>query len=1052
MLSAVAFNPYMSKSKAMVSKMPASSNEDFGPANIELSPAFTVKPVHLQFDLKGTLRRVLIENNILYAMRTTSIYRIDLSNPSVVTTYPLPQTKSEPKDCWLSPDGSNIIISYKDLTYFHLHDTYQKFKPLFKWKGLNVCSLTFLTPTESHDTESTLLCACDDESLYLGQITASSQDSKRDDKHLKQVYKSTEKPIGIATSNNGTRISLVTEVQILHWDAFELSFSELLVVLKAAPSAQKHAARLSPHSVFVHCSSWWTVIDAGNDSILYHSEDSSLNKSLPSAKSFSNLTLTSVVASTYHLMILNRKRDRISVINRLRNAQITEIDLDNIRTKLEPILGIALDFTGSTFWTYTANGIFEIVVTNESTSVWFDYYKLGEFDKALKCVEDGDPFARPKVDLIHIKQGYDLLQKGLFGSPVLESYPDSNAINLQIAGIKKLGELSEPFEKVCLMILNLQSGSNLDSLQFTVSSNPFLSNTLLIEYLLTKFKSATQMFNGLRQTVLSSWIVELLLRQLYSVRASNIMGLKTNEQSKLQAKGIEDEITSKLRTFLKHNGDVLERSCIYQTFKDLCLEDQLVFFADVSRDYEFLVHYHIEISEWDLALKALISLYVDDRSVGEKCALNTSALLLVNSPRQTVETWLKLEGLKFEDLLPAIMMYNKNNADLDFRENQTIKFMQRLIFDRSSKDSLVNNTLLSLIITYKKHSHESDIFLNKQLIRLLNQLRSDKEAYAPFDTDLILRLCLSYMRYEAAITILINEKALYFDALDLALKVKSVDMAELTLHRFGESMKAGRDESIKDKFGRIDLESDTHVSRKELWLRYSRSLIQDDQDRTLYKTILGKLSTKDQEDIETPVDEVSDEVRLKMILRYLYEFAARTDESMILTLKDLLGMFPETILVNKFKQEIFESLSDYNQNISALRGELEASLVTSQKLRAQIQEQLSESHKGKVLAIIEPGEPCRLCHNLLINRNFIFFPNCQHAFHRDCIARYFLQHGNYHFEKIFQKFKKNKEQAQKEEIDSLIMAECILCSVSSVNSIDDDLLSDSVNLGTDWEL
>lgn len=1016
-------------------------------------PTFSLEPVHLQFDLNGTLRKVLVQNNVLYLIRSTVVSRIDLSRPSAVGNCPLPQTKSKIRDSWLHPNGKHLIISFEDLTYYYLHISYQKFKPLTKFKGLNVAQLIFLSSKEDSTVDaSLLLLTCKDGAVHLGHIKAhgSSQEGKRDDKHLKQVYKNSETYLGISISNNGTRITILTTLQVLYWDCFELTFPELLSVFKLAPVSQNLTADMSLRSVFKDSSEGWVIIDRDSNSLVYPAGNGTQIKQLPITKENSKYDQDSITISKHHLLFLNHQE--INVINRLTNNLTTHISLEDIWLDAEPVIGLALDFLCSTFWVYTANSIFEIVIANESISVWFDYYKLGDFDQALKCINPSDPTAKIKIDFIHIKQGYDLLQKGLFGSPVLNECPDSDAIDLQIKGIRKLGDLNEPFEKVCLMLLNLQDVHNANFRALN------LSNTLLIEYLLTKFKAVKQQSNTVRLTVLSTWIVELMLRQLYITEsAANVAKSSATGASDLSILEKElERITDQFHSFLKNNEKLLDLSSVYQILKDLCLSEQLVYFAELKQDFEFLVHYHVDMSDWDMALKSLVNLYISDKKAALKCVYDTSTILLINSSKKTVDTWLKFDGLKFEDLLPAIMVYNKNNQSMDYNENQTLKYMQKLIIERGSNDSLVNNTLLSLLITYPKRLNESENLLTKQLVRLLNQFKSDDHNSVSFDTDLILRLCLANSRYEAAIIVLINEKKLYFDAMQLALSVKSLEMSELILRKFEETTDSEEDyEKPKDSqenIDRIGLEYNNHVIKRDLWLQYAKYLIQEDGDRKLYKEIVKRsLSKESQPDGNLEND--SDELRLKQILKYLLELSSRTDKIKVLTIKDLLPLFPKTILVNNFKEEIVESLNEYNLKISTLTTELDSSLITSKKLRSQVKDALLETKKGTIHTIIEPGEPCRLCNNLLINKNFVCFPNCHHAFHKDCIARYFLQlRGDYQFKRIFLEFKKNSSLASREELDSLMTAECILCNASIIDTIDNDLLADSPNVGLNWDL
>lgn len=1034
--------------------MSSLSNSDVA---VHHKPTFTVEPVHLQFDLKGTLRQVLVQNDILYLIRTTTISRIDLSRPSNVSNFPLPQSKSALKGCWLHPDGNHLVIAFEDLTFYYLHSTYRRFKPLAKLKGLDVSSVEFLDSSSGPNADSlSVLLLCNDRTIHLASIKAhdSTQENKRDDKHLKQVYKSTSKLLGAHLSNNGTRIAVVTSLQVLHWDCFELTFAELVSVFKLAPVSQALPSSVGAKSIFRDLQNGWLLLDPESNKVVVRSHENMHSKSLPTPKGYSKYDLASVLSSKHHLMVLNDKHDRIGVISILTNELITEINLEDIASQTEPVLGLALDSNSLTFWLYNSGGLFEIVVVNESISIWYDYYKLGNYEEALKCIESNDPSAKFKIDFIHIKQGYDLLQKGLFGTPALSDFPDNDAVDLQIKGIRKLGELNEPFEKVCLMLLNVQDAHNCTNVR---ALN--LSNTLLIEYLLTKFNSAKQKPNSVILAVLSTWIVELLLRQMYTVSSALNLAPETSEASDCsELKSESERITNQFYTFLKSNDKYLDPTSIYQVLKDLCLLEQLVYFAELKQDYQYLVSYHLEMFDWAKALKYLISFYIADEAKAVKCVYSTATILLINSPKQTVDTWLKFDALKFEELLPSIMVFNKNNKSVDYSENHTLRYMRKLIADKGVRDPLVNNTLLSLLITYPERQEESEALLSKQLVRLLNQFKSDNNNAGSFDADLILRLCLTNDRHEAAVVVLINEKGLYFDALQLALSVKSINMAELVLRKFEQtsSNQAGIDNNkhVRDKVDHIGLEYNEYITKRDLWLRFAKFLISDVTDDKLYKDIVDKINEQDTSSkISVDVDNDTDEVRLKRILKYLLDLSANIDKMKVLTIKDLLPLFPQSILVNNFKEEIVDSLNEYNDKISELGNELNSSLATSKKLRSQVKDTFAETNRGTIHTIIEPGEPCRLCNNLLINKNFVCFPNCHHAFHKDCIARYFLQlRGDYQFKRIFLEFKKNASLASREELDSLMTKGCILCSMSVIDGIDNDLLADANTVESAWAL
>ena len=161
------------------------------------------------------------------------------------------------------------------------------------------------------------------------------------------------------------------------------------------------------------------------------------------------------IALTPHHLI-GIEGNSLKIYNKL-NKQLQELSLSENK-----IRGIAVDNLFNTYWVYTKNSIYEFVIENESILVWYDYYKMGKYSEALKYLDEDDEANFLKRDLVLIKQGYDYLQRGGFG--IL-----SDDLSLQIQGIQILAKLTEPFEKVCLMLLNHKQ-----------------SDALLIEYLLAK--------------------------------------------------------------------------------------------------------------------------------------------------------------------------------------------------------------------------------------------------------------------------------------------------------------------------------------------------------------------------------------------------------------------------------------------------------------------------------------------------------------------------------------------------------------------------------------
>src|SRR5699024_1753226 len=122
-----------------------------------------------------------------------------------------------------------------------------------------------------------------------------------------------------------------------------------------------------------------------------------------------------------------------------------------------------------------------------------------------------------------------------------------------------------------------------------------------------------------------------------------------------------------------------------------------------------------------------------------------------------------------------ILAYNKNNALIPINENHSIHFLTQLIFDKGLKNKQINNYYLSLLITYPDTPTNVPSALTnfdlaaKQIIKFLNFAQSESNRSHLYDSQFILRLCLSYKHYQAAVVILIQYLNLFEQALKLAL-------------------------------------------------------------------------------------------------------------------------------------------------------------------------------------------------------------------------------------------------------------------------------------------
>lgn len=1061
------------------------------------SPRFEIDPVQLQFELHNKLKHLCVQANIMYIILDRQIFKINLENPAVVKRFQF-ASDATINNAWLSPNGQHLIVQVNGTNYFYLHEKYEKFKTLPRLKGLEIVSVVFHSDVGTESTGDFLLVTKDN-AVHISHIKCHfGQDNKKDDKYVKQAYKARERILGVCFSNNDTRIEIFVPSAILQWDCFEPSVNEMLRLFKLAPQTVE-----SPvvDGALESTGNAYVLLSSSNELV---SDDYELGLS-----KISKLPMKlsdKLVISKHHIFILSYNLTELIVFSKLSDTppQIIELPLQ--------MLSVTADYTTGTFWLYGNDTIHEILIENEGVNVWYHYYKMGNYEEALKVLDtSSSKDAIIKKDMVLIKQGYDYLQKGSFGLNFNDRF-DSNLIALQTKGLKILARLSEPFEKVCLMLMNLQNVSGSSNL------NNSISQKLLIDYLKVKFDELKKSGNRIRQVALSSWIIELMLRNVYNLEnetkfIDTTLGVKQggHEIKKKLMKELNDDFHS----FLDTNHKILDKDTVYQIMSQLNYQSKLVYFAELNQDYDYILTYYVDLEDWKSCLKVLMSMYSANVSSFEDSLLKTASVLLLNYPAGTIETWLKFPDINYEKLLLSLLIYNKKNSRVvSVSKNHTITFLQKLIFTKNVKNKTINNYYLLLLITYPNPDEDDKQLINKHILKVLNHIKLDSKFY---DSGLILRLCLDYSHIQPAVMILVHDLRLFDQALKLSIDHDLPDLAIYVLERYNRyidnNLELEDDNDLEldvttevtpklsNKF--VDLSKNKlhhkdFTQGKKLWMLFAKYLIDgvmkgrefdfigneqvdesngakengtnvtheangakggetngdthssgdhfevngahsvsNDGNGNVAKDLARELAGNS---VDPPAD-LPTLMRANRVLKYLLDSSFNSSiNSTFVNLKDLLQLFPESVMVNNFKDEIIRSLDQYNSKINQLSIEMKESLGISEKLNNQIKDINNQVKNGKIFTIVEPGEPCGFCNKLLINKNFVVFPNCHHNFHKDCLVKYYLMvKGDYRFRKVFQDFKKNGA-SNKKELDDIMMAECVLCNESNILTIDNNLI------------
>ncbi|EGV63916.1 tethering complex subunit [Yamadazyma tenuis] len=1057
-------------------------------------PSFEVDPVQLQFELDHKLRQLCVKSNIMFLVLDKSIFKIDLDNPAIVKRFQF-ASDAIMSNSWLSPDGQHFVVQVNGTSYFYLHNSYDKFKVLPRLKGLEIEDIVFPHKTsQSHfDNVSTgdFFIITKENIVLLANIKSHfGQDNKKDDKYLKQTYKCADKITGLCLSNNSTRIEIFTPSSILQWDCFELSVNEILRVFKSDPKIIK--LRGSGDAVLESSDSSYVLLSAHTNNLVTNDSEltlSKLSKLNPLVKLSNKFVLTN-----HHILVLSQSHSDLIVFSKLSNSPPKVIKLP------QQVSNITADYISHTYWLYGKNAIYEILIENESVKVWYDFYKMGKYEEAIKALELSESKEKPlRANMVLTKQGYEYLQKGAFGLNFNKKF-DSSLIALQIKGLQILANSAEPFEKICLMLMNLHNSDSTDL-------NSTISQKLLVEYLLVKFDQVKKENNKIRIVVISSWIIELMLRNIYNLEDEQ-NSINTTIGTK---NGVDDdkakyskEMNSDFIKFFDSNYKLFDKDTVYQIMSELNYQSKLIHYAELNHDYEFILNYCADLEDWSGCLQILVKMYSANVPSFESALMRTASVLLLNYPGPTTETWLKFANVDYKKLLSSLLVYNKKySATVSAFDNYSLIFLSKLIFQKNIKERVVNNYYLSLLITYPTHSQgpeETDIeskYINKQILKLLNYIRLNPKLY---DSGFILRLCLDNNHIQPAVIILIHDLKLFEQALKLAIDSDLTELAISVLERFNKyidnNLEDGDDDTLDldvnqnplseypNKFVDISKNKLHHkdfTQGKKLWVMFAKYLIEgvmNNKEFEILGNVHGDLESEENGDGHTssenedivkdltnvlagqavkPVDHSPiTSKKANRVLRYLLDSSFNaTINSSFVNLRDLLQLFPESVMVNNFKDEIIRSLNQYNNKINQLSIEMKESLLISNKLNNQIQESNDRIKKGKIFTIVEPGEPCCFCNKLLISKNFVVFPNCHHGFHKECLVKYYLMiKGDYRFKRFFQNFKKQNGGGNKKELDDIMLRECVLCNESNILTIDNNLVDPIKDKAAidEWEL
>ncbi|KAF3926009.1 hypothetical protein ABW20_dc0107859 [Dactylellina cionopaga] len=760
----MAFNPedfrastaYISPSTAYGSGFVAQTSTTTGIDDLEDAnlPMFRVEHVQLQFPIASDFVAAQVANNVIVlALASGRLLRIDLYNPADIDDIDLPKKASEVgsiRKLFLDPTANHLLISTTQGENFYLHQSSHKVKQIPKLKGIYIESVAWNPALPSASTRE-ILIGSQSGAVYEIFIEPTEEAYRRDEKYMKQVYRMPDtQPISglfvelVPGSSDMRRVILTTPTKMLHFigriarhgssdstsifsryfeaetPTFQEHHGSVYSMLSISPESEddidperiyawSHGAGLSFGRLFSA-----PITSELGDLVFRES------KRLPlTALPHGGKDITSVALTHYHILVMCK--GVLYAINRFDESIVFQ---DVIGGDDSKILGIRADPKCNTFWIFTNDTIFEVVLKDENRDVWKIMLKQNLFDAAMRFASN----PRQK-DQVSIASGDYLVSQKKY---------------LEAASI--WGKSTKPFEEVCLVFL--ESGEH----------------TALRKYLVTKLSSLPKT-SIMQRIMVATWLVEVFMSALNMLDDRLSAKTETNGELVNNTASQLDAVRDEYYDFVNKYKNELDKKTTYDVISSHGREVELLYFASAIKDWNYVLNYWVQRENWQEALTVL------KKQADPDIFYKYASVLISNAPAETVDILTRQSELNPIKLIPALLTYSEKSDSVSLANNQAIRYLLYAIDRLGNTETAIHNTLLSLLAVSK----------SKDEAQLLSFLRQH-ETNPHYSVDFALRVCIKHERVQSAVHIYtLMEK--YQEAVNLALRHGDTELASIIANR-----------------------------------------------------------------------------------------------------------------------------------------------------------------------------------------------------------------------------------------------------------------------------
>ncbi len=671
---------------------------------------------------------------------------------------------------FLDPSASHLIISTTLGENYYLHTQSRQPKPLSRLKSVGIESIAWNPSLPTASTREILVGAADG-NVYEDYIEPSNEFYRNQEKYLKVLYKVDEGPVAglwvdlIPGRPDTRRVIVATPTKLLHFlgrigrhgqegsgsiftKLFETEAPTLHEVNRsrqASPSAlvvspdppetpspesenvDRMYAWLSAQGV-LHGKLQTTTASASLGSTVFNQSKFISRSAIPASENANGRrkamqeSIAEIALSQWHALCL--VEGRIVALQRLDERVVYD------QVVLEPgesALCLLADQKKNTYWLFTTQEIFEIVLTDEDREVWKIMLKEGQFGLASQYAKTPS-----QKDAVAMASGDHLISKGRY---------------LEAANV--YGKSSRPFEQVALTFID---HSEQDALRRYLTTK------------ITTYKKTSIM----QRTMIASWLIEIFMSKMNSL--DDTITTKAQLTENTNTAETRDELTAIRKEFedfvTRYKGD-LDSKTTYEIISSHGREQELLSYATAIDDYNYVLSYWVQRERWQESLDVL------KRQTDPSIFYKYSSVLMAHAPTELVDILMRHPDLDPLKLIPALLNYNKSNSNTPLPQNQAVRYLLFCINALHTTNSAIHNTLISI---YASHPSPSET-------ALLSYLSTHSLSNPPpYDTDFAFRLCIQHSRVQSAVHIYTSMGS-YASAVDLALRNNEIDLASLIADR-----------------------------------------------------------------------------------------------------------------------------------------------------------------------------------------------------------------------------------------------------------------------------